>query len=142
MLNRSRCILCTRYIRFMAEVDGDAQIGTVDSHIGDEAITPLGHRLDETRTACMIVERGAHFRDRKVQSAIELDEGLIAPKVLPQLLARNEFAASTDEEEQRLARLCGEVHTPALPSKFAGVLVQLEHAESCDRHQGTSYRSG
>jgi NADH-quinone oxidoreductase subunit G len=27
MLNRNRCILCTRCIRFMREVDGDAQIG-------------------------------------------------------------------------------------------------------------------
>jgi NADH-quinone oxidoreductase subunit G len=27
MLNRNRCILCTRCIRFMKEVDGDAQIG-------------------------------------------------------------------------------------------------------------------
>ncbi len=27
MLNRNRCILCTRCIRFMREIDGDAQIG-------------------------------------------------------------------------------------------------------------------
>jgi NADH-quinone oxidoreductase subunit G len=27
MLNRNRCILCTRCVRFMQEVDGDAQIG-------------------------------------------------------------------------------------------------------------------
>jgi NADH-quinone oxidoreductase subunit G len=27
MLNRNRCILCTRCVRFMREVDGDAQIG-------------------------------------------------------------------------------------------------------------------
>ena len=30
MLNRNRCILCTRCVRFMREVDGDAQIGVVD----------------------------------------------------------------------------------------------------------------
>ncbi len=30
LLNRNRCILCTRCIRFMREVDGDAQIGVVD----------------------------------------------------------------------------------------------------------------
>ena len=27
MLNRNRCILCTRCVRFMKEIDGDAQIG-------------------------------------------------------------------------------------------------------------------
>jgi ferredoxin len=30
MLNRNRCILCTRCVRFMREVDGDAQIGIVN----------------------------------------------------------------------------------------------------------------
>jgi ferredoxin len=29
MLNRNRCILCTRCIRFMREIDGDPQIGIV-----------------------------------------------------------------------------------------------------------------
>ena len=33
MLNRNRCILCTRCVRFMREVDGDAQIGIVDRGI-------------------------------------------------------------------------------------------------------------
>ena len=26
MLNRNRCILCTRCVRFMRDIDGDAQI--------------------------------------------------------------------------------------------------------------------
>jgi len=30
MLNRNRCILCTRCVRFMKDIDGDAQIGIVD----------------------------------------------------------------------------------------------------------------
>ena len=33
MLNRNRCILCTRCVRFMREVDGDAQINIVDRGI-------------------------------------------------------------------------------------------------------------
>jgi NADH-quinone oxidoreductase subunit G len=39
MLNRNRCILCTRCIRFMAEVDGDAQIGTINRGNGSEVAT-------------------------------------------------------------------------------------------------------
>ena len=39
MLNRNRCILCTRCIRFMREVDGDAQIGVVDRGYGSEIAT-------------------------------------------------------------------------------------------------------
>jgi NADH-quinone oxidoreductase subunit G len=39
MLNRQRCILCTRCVRFMKEVDGDAQIGVVDRGYGSEIAT-------------------------------------------------------------------------------------------------------
>ena len=39
MLNRNRCILCTRCIRFMREVDGDAQIGIVNRGNGSEIAT-------------------------------------------------------------------------------------------------------
>ena len=39
MLNRNRCILCTRCIRFMKEVDTDAQITIADRGYGSEIAT-------------------------------------------------------------------------------------------------------
>jgi NADH-quinone oxidoreductase subunit G len=39
LLNRNRCILCTRCVRFMSEVDGDAQIGIVQRGYGSEIAT-------------------------------------------------------------------------------------------------------
>jgi NADH-quinone oxidoreductase subunit G len=39
MLNRNRCIMCTRCVRFMREVDGDAQIGVVNRGNGSEIAT-------------------------------------------------------------------------------------------------------
>ena len=39
MLNRQRCILCTRCVRFMREIDGDAQINIVDRGYGSEIAT-------------------------------------------------------------------------------------------------------
>jgi NADH-quinone oxidoreductase subunit G len=39
MLNRNRCILCTRCSRFMREIDGDAQINIVDRGYGSEIAT-------------------------------------------------------------------------------------------------------
>src|SRR6476620_11173028 len=39
MLNRNRCILCTRCIRFMADVDGDAQIGVASRGVHSEIST-------------------------------------------------------------------------------------------------------
>ena len=39
MLNRNRCILCTRCVRFMRDIDGDAQIGIVNRGYGSEIAT-------------------------------------------------------------------------------------------------------
>jgi NADH-quinone oxidoreductase subunit G len=39
MLNRNRCILCTRCVRFMKDIDGDAQINIVDRGYGSEIAT-------------------------------------------------------------------------------------------------------
>ena len=39
MLNRNRCILCTRCVRFMRDVDGDAQIGIVQRGYHSEIAT-------------------------------------------------------------------------------------------------------
>jgi NADH-quinone oxidoreductase subunit G len=39
MLNRQRCILCTRCVRFMKEIDSDAQINIVDRGNGSEIAT-------------------------------------------------------------------------------------------------------
>ncbi len=39
MLNRNRCILCTRCVRFMKEIDGDAQINIVDRGYASEIAT-------------------------------------------------------------------------------------------------------
>jgi NADH-quinone oxidoreductase subunit G len=39
MLNRNRCILCTRCVRFMRDIDGDAQINIVDRGSGSEIAT-------------------------------------------------------------------------------------------------------
>ena len=39
MLNRNRCILCTRCVRFMRDIDGDAQIGIVDRGNGSQIST-------------------------------------------------------------------------------------------------------
>ena len=39
LLNRNRCIMCTRCVRFMREIDGDAQIGIEDRGNGSHIVT-------------------------------------------------------------------------------------------------------
>jgi NADH-quinone oxidoreductase subunit G len=39
MLNRNRCILCTRCVRFMKDIDSDAQINIIDRGHGSQIAT-------------------------------------------------------------------------------------------------------
>jgi NADH-quinone oxidoreductase subunit G len=39
MLNRNRCILCTRCVRFMRDIDSDAQINIIDRGNGSQIAT-------------------------------------------------------------------------------------------------------
>ena len=85
MLNRNRCILCTRCVRFMREVDGDAQINIIDRGYGSEIATfqrggrPLaavrqpdgrlpGRRDHDARLPLQVAARGT-TRTRSTRSA-------------------------------------------------------------------------
>ena len=72
MLNRNRCILCTRCVRFMQEVDGDAQIGITqrgyDSEIstfGEQGVISLlsGNLMDVCPVGA-ITTRQYRFKSR------------------------------------------------------------------------------
>ena len=72
MLNRQRCIMCTRCVRFMSEVEGDAQIGVIDrgngSQIGtfrDEGVHSLisGNLMDVCPVGA-ITTRDYRFKSR------------------------------------------------------------------------------
>jgi NADH-quinone oxidoreductase subunit G len=72
MLNRNRCILCTRCIRFMQEVDGDAQIGIASRGYGSElatfeekgVISLLSGNLMDVCPVGAITTRDYRFRSR------------------------------------------------------------------------------
>ncbi len=72
MLNRQRCIMCTRCVRFMSDVEGDAQIGVIDrgngSQIGtfrDEGVHSLmsGNLMDVCPVGA-ITTRDYRFKSR------------------------------------------------------------------------------
>jgi len=72
MLNRNRCILCTRCVRFMQEVDGDAQIGIASRGYGSEiatfeekgVISLLSGNLMDVCPVGAITTRDYRFRSR------------------------------------------------------------------------------
>ena len=56
-------------------------------HRGDRPVSSPLQRLDEARVVGLVPERPAQPVDRAVQPAVEVDEGLVGPEMLPERLA-------------------------------------------------------
>ncbi|HVZ21119.1 MAG TPA: 2Fe-2S iron-sulfur cluster-binding protein, partial [Vicinamibacterales bacterium] len=81
LLNRNRCILCTRCVRFMRDVEGDAQIGITDRGYGSEistfeeqgVISLLSGNLMDVCPVGAITTRDYRFRSRPWDNAQAVD---------------------------------------------------------------------
>ncbi|MEO8070056.1 MAG: molybdopterin-dependent oxidoreductase, partial [Acidobacteriota bacterium] len=81
MLNRNRCILCTRCVRFMREVEGDAQIGITDRGYGSEiatfeeqgVVSLLSGNLMDVCPVGAITTRDYRFKSRPWDNALAAD---------------------------------------------------------------------
>ena len=81
MLNRNRCILCTRCVRFMREVDGDAQIGITNrgahseiSTFEDKGVVSLlsGNLMDVCPVGALTT-RDYRFKSRPWDNPLAID---------------------------------------------------------------------
>jgi NADH-quinone oxidoreductase subunit G len=81
MLNRNRCILCTRCVRFMREVDGDAQISIINRGYGSEIATfkeegvhsLISGNLMDVCPVGAITTRDYRFRSRPWDNPLAVD---------------------------------------------------------------------
>jgi NADH-quinone oxidoreductase subunit G len=81
MLNRNRCILCTRCVRFMRDIDGDAQIEIADRGYGSEIATfeekgvhsLLSGNLMDVCPVGAITTRDYRFRSRPWDNPLAAD---------------------------------------------------------------------
>jgi NADH-quinone oxidoreductase subunit G len=81
MLNRNRCILCTRCVRFMREIDGDAQISIINRGYGSEIATfkeegvhsILSGNLMDVCPVGAITTRDYRFRSRPWDNPLAID---------------------------------------------------------------------
>src|SRR6188472_3384790 len=81
MLNRNRCILCTRCVRFMDEVGGDAQIGIVNRGYGSEiatfeeqgVVSLLSGNLMDVCPVGAITTRDYRFKSRPWDNPLAVD---------------------------------------------------------------------
>lgn len=81
MLNRNRCILCTRCVRFMRDVAGDAQIAIIDRGNGSQIATfeergvdsILSGNLVDVCPVGAITARDYRFRSRPWDNPVAVD---------------------------------------------------------------------
>ncbi len=81
MLNRNRCIMCTRCIRFMEEVDGDAQIGVFQRGVHSEistfeekgVVSLLSGNLMDVCPVGAITTRDYRFKSRPWDNPMAVD---------------------------------------------------------------------
>ena len=60
----------------------------------------------------------------------EIDEGLVAPDPLPQLIARNDIARVRYQAEQDLERLAGQTDSKAIAEQFTAVGPELKRPKA------------
>jgi NADH-quinone oxidoreductase subunit G len=81
MLNRNRCILCTRCVRFMREVEGDAQISIANRGYGSEiatfdeagVVSLLSGNLMDVCPVGAITTRDYRFKSRPWDNPLAVD---------------------------------------------------------------------
>jgi hypothetical protein len=61
---------------------------------------------------------------------IELDNGVVGPQALPNLLARDDFAGGFEKHSEDLERLLLEPNPATFFAQFASPKVQLKRAET------------
>jgi NADH-quinone oxidoreductase subunit G len=80
-LNRNRCILCTRCVRFMRDIDGDAQIAIVDrghgsqiATFGEQGVHSLlsGNLMDVCPVGALLT-RDYHYKSRPWDNPLAVD---------------------------------------------------------------------
>jgi hypothetical protein len=103
-------------------------IGRLD--LAYEAITLPGNSLDIARIIGRISQGVPQSPYRGVDAMVELDNGLVRPEALPNLLARDYFAGRFEKHLQDLEGLLLESNPVSLFAQFAPSTVQLEWAEA------------
>ena len=76
----------------------------------DEAVSPADHRLQIFRLRRIIFQGHAYFADRGIDSLFDIDENILAPQGIGDLLASHQLALVFDQEHQQLQRKTFQTH--------------------------------
>jgi hypothetical protein len=99
-------------------------------HRRDEAIPAPCERFDELRRLGRISKRLSHFLNCGIETVLEVDERVVLPQSLAELLARGHLATPFQQRGEDLARLILHPDTLAIAIELSRGGVELEGAET------------
>src|SRR5262249_8484865 len=101
-----------------------------------EFVAALRHCPDVPRRRGIVAERRADLGDAEVEAAIEVDERLVLPDGLPELLARDRSSRVLDQRPQHLRGLRLQLDGAAVTRQLEAVGIECKDAETSDRGDG------
>jgi hypothetical protein len=76
-----------------------------------------------------VPQGGAGLEDAKIQSALEVDEGVVSPQVVAELLTQYGNARTGEQQAEDAGRLRREFDGLAIAAQLVGSKVELERTE-------------
>src|ERR1700730_2850654 len=91
----------------------------------NEAITPMWKGLNETGLIRLVPQSVAEPVDGLVQAAFEVDEGIVRPQSLCELVPCHHLARALQQQHQHLERLLLQLHSQAMAAQLAGLSIHF-----------------
>ena len=122
--------------------DGDAnavlrlrrQTGLTLLNLRNKTIAKAGKSLNEPGMLRLLLQGDAYLTDAEVEILLEVDECILAPDGVLNLLARHRFALMVHQKRQNARRLLLHPEQRTVPAQLKSLLVELKFSKSNDRH--------
>jgi len=103
---------------------------------GYKAVAAAADGFNVTRRLGAVVERFAKLAHGRVQPVFEVDEGVVWPKMLVELLAAHQLAVAFSKGKQQAAGLLLQAYGPAVPAQIPGVEIERKRPKAGLRPNG------
>ena len=95
-------------------------------HRCHETVSLPGNCLDETGLFGIVFQNGSNFSDRTVNAVVRIEEDLLPPDPLRNLLAADKLTPLLDQEQQNFHRDALKFEHTTAPTQRVGLCVELE----------------
>jgi hypothetical protein len=121
---------CRRFRNGVLSLDDIGKFGLRCFDLTDEAVSAPRQSFDVLGIVGGIAEGFTQLVNGSVQAMTEIDESILRPEQVAQLVARDQFSGTRDEHLQHPERLTGEFETDSVLPEFLRPEICLERAEA------------